>query len=54
MLGGSWVEDYCTWFIVLGILLCVMVILFDKNPLVGRAKRKKEAVRREKKIVKRR
>jgi hypothetical protein len=30
MLGDSWVEDYCTWFIVLGFLLCMMVILFDR------------------------
>jgi hypothetical protein len=30
MLGDSWVEDCCTWFIVFGFLLCVMVILFDR------------------------
>jgi hypothetical protein len=30
MLGDSWVEDCCSWFIAIGFLLCVMVILFDK------------------------
>ena len=30
MLGDSWVEDCCTWFIVFGFLLCMMVILFDR------------------------
>jgi hypothetical protein len=30
MLGDSWVEDYCTWSIVFGFLLCMMVILFDR------------------------
>jgi hypothetical protein len=30
MLGDSWVEDSCTWFIAFGFLLCVMVILFDR------------------------
>jgi hypothetical protein len=30
MLGDSWVEDGCTWFIVFGFLLCMMVILFDR------------------------
>jgi hypothetical protein len=30
MLGDSWVEDCCTWFIVFGFLQCVMVILFDR------------------------
>jgi hypothetical protein len=30
MLGDSWVEHYCTWFIVFGFLLCVMVILIDR------------------------
>jgi hypothetical protein len=32
MLGDSWVEDCCTWFIVFGFLLCMMVILFDRIP----------------------
>jgi hypothetical protein len=30
MLGDSWVEDCCTWFIVFGFLLYMMVILFDR------------------------
>jgi hypothetical protein len=30
MLGDSWVEDCCTWFIVFSFLQCVMVILFDR------------------------
>jgi hypothetical protein len=30
MLGDSWVEDCCTWFIVFGFLICMMVILFDR------------------------
>jgi hypothetical protein len=30
MLGDSWVEDCCTWFIVFGFLLCMMVILIDR------------------------
>lgn len=30
MLGDSWVEDCCTWFIVFGFLQCMMVILFDR------------------------
>jgi hypothetical protein len=30
MLGDSWVEDCCTWFIVFSFLLCMMVILFDR------------------------
>jgi hypothetical protein len=30
MLGDSWVEDCCTWFIVFGFLLCMMVILCDR------------------------
>jgi hypothetical protein len=30
MLGDSWVEDCCTWFIVFGFLLSIIVILFDR------------------------
>jgi hypothetical protein len=30
MLGDSWVKDCCTWFIVFGFLLCMMVILIDR------------------------
>jgi hypothetical protein len=30
MLSDSWVEDCCTWFIVFGFLLCMMVILIDR------------------------
>jgi hypothetical protein len=30
MLGDSWVEDCCTWFIAFGFLLYMMVILFDR------------------------
>jgi hypothetical protein len=30
MLGDSWVEDCCTWFIVFGFLQCMIVILFDR------------------------
>jgi hypothetical protein len=30
MLSDSWVEDCCTWFIVFGFLLCMMVIHFDR------------------------
>jgi hypothetical protein len=30
MLGNSWVEDCCTWFIVFGFLQCMIVILFDR------------------------
>jgi hypothetical protein len=30
MLGDSWVEDCCTWFIVFGFLLCTVVIVFDR------------------------
>jgi hypothetical protein len=30
MVGDSWVEVYCTWFIVLGFLLYMMIILFDR------------------------
>jgi hypothetical protein len=30
MLGDSWVEDCCTWFIVFGFLLYMMVILIDR------------------------
>jgi hypothetical protein len=30
MLGDSWVEDCCTWFIVFGFLQCMIVILFER------------------------
>jgi hypothetical protein len=30
MLGDSWVEDCCTWFIVFGFLQCRILILFDR------------------------
>jgi hypothetical protein len=30
MLRDSWVEDGCTWFIVFGFFLYMMVILFDR------------------------
>jgi hypothetical protein len=30
MLGDSWVEDCCTWFVVFGFFLFMMVILFDR------------------------
>jgi hypothetical protein len=31
MLADSWVEDCCTWFIVFGFLLYMIVILFDRT-----------------------
>jgi hypothetical protein len=54
MLGDYWVEDYCTWFIVLGFLLCMIVILFDRILQWEEQRERKEAVKSEKKIVKRR
>jgi hypothetical protein len=56
MLGDFWVEDCCTWFIVFGFLLCMMVILIDRllQWEEQRERKRQWKVRREKKIVKRR
>jgi hypothetical protein len=40
MLGDSWVEYCCTWFIVFVFLLCMMVILFDRKFSSGKSKEK--------------
>jgi hypothetical protein len=42
MLGDSWVEDYCTWFIVFGFLLCMMVILIDRILQWGEQRERKK------------